>query len=58
MAQPRSNQKVVVTLEEADGAQWRLTLSRDCLRFIGRYPRVEGFDIDPAQLFAAFTRPA
>ncbi|MET0249019.1 MAG: hypothetical protein ABW164_04750 [Sphingobium sp.] len=45
-----------VKLRGANGANCRLILSRDCLPFIGRYRRVEGFDIDPTELLAAFPK--
>jgi hypothetical protein len=33
-----------------------LRLSTECLRFIGRYRRVEGFDIDAMTLFDGVRR--
>ncbi len=44
-------------LHDPDGNPWPLSLSRDCLKFIGRYPRVAEFDIDALLLFNA-GRPA
>jgi hypothetical protein len=38
-------------LQTPRGAPWALTISSDCLRFIGRYRRLEGFEIDAALLF-------
>lgn len=43
--------RVTLTLQAADGGDWRLSLSGDCLRFIGRYRRVDGFCIDAGALF-------
>ncbi|MGC4250627.1 MAG: hypothetical protein QM605_03905 [Sphingobium sp.] len=37
-------------LHDASGDMWRLRLSDDCLRFIGRYKRVDGFHIDAMML--------
>ena len=31
--------------------EWPLRLSADCLRFIGPYRRVEGFNVDALMLF-------
>ncbi|WP_231923376.1 hypothetical protein [Sphingobium cloacae] len=36
--------------DDANGASWQLRLSDDCLRFIGRYKRVEGFRIEAVLL--------
>ncbi|MGE4322579.1 MAG: hypothetical protein AB7E60_06060 [Sphingobium sp.] len=35
-------------LRTPDGRGWPLTLAADCLCFIGRYRRIEGFEIDAA----------
>jgi len=35
-----------LALHDQTGAHWPLRLSTDCLRFIGPYRRVEGFNID------------
>lgn len=40
-----ARKNVTLTLQDAQGQPWTLRLSTDCLRFIGRYRRVEGFDI-------------
>jgi hypothetical protein len=48
---------VTLMLHDPDGNPWPLSLSRDCLKFIGRYPRVAEFDIDALLLFNA-GRPA
>jgi hypothetical protein len=37
---------VTLALHDAQGDPWPLRLSADCLRFIGPYRRVEGFNID------------
>ncbi|WP_162849022.1 hypothetical protein [Sphingobium amiense] len=47
---------VTLTLRDSDGNPWALRLSRDCLRFVGRYQRVEGFDIDAMTLFDGVRR--
>lgn len=52
MIENRSNlMQATLVLRTAQGKPWPLRLSADCLRFIGRYRRVAGFDIDPAALF-------
>ncbi len=48
----RTNQvAVTLMLRDAIGQPWPLALSADCLRFIGRYRRLEAFDIDATLLF-------
>jgi len=47
---------VTLTLRDQEGNAWGLRLSRDCLRFIGRYQRVKGFDIDAMTLFDGVRR--
>lgn len=47
---PHAN-PVTLTLQDSRGCAWRLTLSADCLRFIGAYRRVEGFSVDAMLLF-------
>ncbi|MEA3541582.1 MAG: hypothetical protein U9R77_05620 [Pseudomonadota bacterium] len=42
---------VTLTLQDRNGAPWPLRLSADCLRFVGPYRRVEGFNIDAMLLF-------
>lgn len=42
---------VTLMLHDRQGRPWPLSLSADCLRFIGRYRRIDGFDIDAALLF-------
>jgi hypothetical protein len=42
---------VTLALHDADGSPWPLRLSADCLRFVGPYRRVEGFNIDAMALF-------
>lgn len=42
---------VTLALHDADGVPWPLRLSADCLRFIGPYRRVDGFNIDAMALF-------
>ncbi|KEQ52505.1 hypothetical protein BV95_03221 [Sphingobium chlorophenolicum] len=39
-------QLVTLLLHDMQGQAWRLSLSADCLPFIGNYRRVEGFNID------------
>jgi hypothetical protein len=47
MIDPRSSShRVTLALHDAQGDPWPLRLSADCLRFIGPYRRVEGFNID------------
>ena len=36
--------RLTLELRDADGAPWVLTLSPGMDRFIGAYPRVDGFD--------------
>lgn len=49
---------VTLALHDADGAPWPLRLSADCLRFIGPYRRVDGFNIDAMALFEGVRRAA
>ncbi|WP_333884987.1 hypothetical protein [Sphingobium yanoikuyae] len=51
-----ARKNVTLTLQDAQGQPWTLRLSTDCLRFIGRYRRVEGFDIDAMTLFDGVRR--
>ncbi|WP_088181776.1 hypothetical protein [Sphingobium sp. Z007] len=52
MNEPRPQTScVTLALHDADGAPWPLRLSADCLRFIGPYRRVDGFNIDAMALF-------
>lgn len=52
MSTPRTDTHVVtLLLHDQDGEAWRLSLSADCLCFIGNYRRVEGFDIDAILAF-------
>ncbi len=51
-AQPR----VTLALADAEGQSWPLSLSADCLQFVGRYRRVEGFNIDAMMLFEGLRR--
>jgi len=37
-------QRLELVLRLADGSPWRLTLSPGMERFIGYYPRIDGFD--------------
>jgi len=41
----RRNDQAAVTLvlQSTDGSTWPLRLSPDCVRFIGRYRRIENF---------------
>lgn len=45
-------------LHDQDGRPWPLMLSRDCLRFIGPYRRLDDFDIDAILLFDEVRRAA
>lgn len=48
----RPDQKTVtLTLQDATGLPWPLTMSVDCLRFVGRYRRIDGFCVDAMILF-------
>lgn len=51
-----SSSFVTLMLRHPDGSAWALRLSRDCLRFIGRYQRIDGFDIDAMTLFDGMRR--
>lgn len=42
---------VTLLLHDGEGDNWRLTLSADCLRFVGNYRRVEGFDVEAVIAF-------
>ncbi|WP_176596018.1 MULTISPECIES: hypothetical protein [Sphingobium] len=47
MNTPRTDtQLVTLLLHDLQGESWRLSLSADCLCFIGNYRRVEGFNVD------------
>lgn len=39
-------QIVTLLLHDEQGENWLLSLSADCLPFIGNYRRVEGFNMD------------
>lgn len=43
--------RVTLGLHDEQGEPWPLRLSADCLRFIGPYRRLEGFNIDAMALF-------
>lgn len=43
--------RVTLSLHDERGEPWPLRLSADCLRFIGPYRRLEGFNIDAMALF-------
>lgn len=45
-------------LHDPDGRPWPLSLSRDCLRFVGPYRRLDDFDIDAILLFDEVRRAA
>ena len=45
------SQCVTLALQDSQGRSWPLRLSRDCLRFVGAYRRIEGFNIDAMLLF-------
>ncbi|MEJ7927390.1 hypothetical protein WG908_11560 [Sphingobium sp. AN641] len=51
-----SGARVTLMLQDGEGQAWPFSLSRDCLCFIGRYKRVDGFRIDPALLFQGAAR--
>ncbi|WP_420143741.1 hypothetical protein [Sphingobium sp.] len=48
--------RVTLALHDEDGTPWPLRLSADCLRFIGPYRRVDGFNIDAMALFEGVRR--
>lgn len=49
--QSNPSQCVTLALQDSQGRSWPLRLSRDCLRFVGAYRRIEGFNIDAMLLF-------
>jgi hypothetical protein len=51
-----SSTPVTLNLQDSAGGPWPLRLSADCLRFIGPYRRVEGFNIDAMLLFEGVRR--
>lgn len=52
MNTPRTDtQLVTLLLHDKEGESWRLSLSADCLCFIGNYRRIEGFTIDAIVAF-------
>ncbi|QGP78751.1 hypothetical protein [Sphingobium sp. CAP-1] len=52
MIEPRPDSpRVTLALHDEQGDPWPLRLSADCLRFIGPYCRVDGFNIDAMLLF-------
>lgn len=52
MITPRTDTHVVtLLLHDGEGESWRLSLSADCLRFIGNYRRIEGFHVDAIVAF-------
>lgn len=44
-------QIVTLLLHDQQGENWRLSLSSDCLCFIGSYRRIEGFNVDAIVAF-------
>ena len=57
MIERRPNSKcVTLTLQDDAGKAWSLRLSADCMRFVGRYRRVDGFNIDALALFDGVRR--
>ena len=44
-------QRVTLLLHDDQGQSWRLSLTADCLCFIGHYRRVDGFNIDAVVAF-------
>ncbi|WP_150290422.1 hypothetical protein [Sphingobium estronivorans] len=47
MKTPRTDMQIVtLLLHDAQGESWQLSLSADCLCFIGNYCRIEGFAVD------------
>ena len=55
-APPPPRRQASLTLHDGEGQPWTLRLSADCLLFIGRYRRVEGFDVDAMLLFDGVRR--
>ncbi|WP_242124526.1 hypothetical protein [Sphingobium sp. Sx8-8] len=52
MSTPRTETQIVtLLLHDTQGESWRLSLSANCLCFIGHYRRIEGFDIDAIVAF-------
>lgn len=57
MTERRTDPRIVtLSLADATGAPWPLRLSADCLRFVGPYRRVDGFNIDALMLFEGVRR--
>lgn len=50
--------RVALMLHDALGQAWSVSLSADCLRFIGSYKRVDGFDIHAALRVEGISRQA
>lgn len=51
--------RVELVLRDADGVAWPLTLSAGMEKFVGLYPRVDGFDTGgPLIVFRAAGLPA
>lgn len=50
--------RVALMLHDALGQTWSVSLSEDCLRFIGNYKRLDGFDIHAALRVEGFSRQA
>ncbi|WP_340265114.1 hypothetical protein [Sphingobium mellinum] len=52
MDKPRTDRQIVtLLLHDEGGESWRLSLTADCLCFVGQYRRVEGFNIDAVVAF-------
>jgi hypothetical protein len=57
MIEPRpESPRVILALHDEQGEPWPLHLSADCLRFVGPYRRVQGFNIDAMALFEGVRR--
>lgn len=50
--------RVTLLLHDAHAQAWAVSLSADCLRFIGRYKRVDGFDIHAGLRVEGISRQA
>ncbi len=55
---PNTSYHVSLMLHDSLGQTWSVSLSADCLRFIGSYKRVEGFDIHATLRVEGISRQA
>lgn len=55
---PNTSYRVTLMLHDARGQAWSVSLAADCLRFIGSYKRLDGFDIHAALRVEGISRQA